>query len=300
TQGKSRRTIFTTYRQTLIQSIKTNFMLRLLNLELQKLLLNRTSKVLIFVSFVLPFTVLILSSIKINFFGFFTMELRELGILNFPIIWHITSFFASYFKLFFAIVVVSMIGNEYSNKTIKQNLIDGLSKKEFILSKFYTIVFFSFLATILIALGSFFIGLYYSSYTEASIILSETEFLLAYFLKLVSFFSLCLFFGMLVKRSAFALAFLFILYIFEWLVFWGAYEVFENVESAWKAKSFMPLESMYNLINQPFQRVIMTKYPDNLDLTYDYAVHWYEFAIVIGWTTLFVFLSYRLLKKRDL
>ena len=32
----------------------------------------------------------------------------------------------------------------------------------------------------------------------------------------------------------------------------------------------------------------------------DYAVHWYEFVIVIGWTALFVFLSYRLLKARDL
>lgn len=275
-------------------------MIRLIDLELQKLLQSKVSRVLIFVSFILPFTVLVLSSIKINFFGFFTLELGELGIFNFPIIWHITTFFASYFKLFFAIVVVSMIGNEYSNKTIKQNLIDGLSKKEFILSKFYTIVFFSLVSTLLMAVASFLIGLYYSSYNEASIIIREMEFLLAYFVKLVGFFSLCLFFGMLVKRSAFALAFLFILYIVEWLVFWGAYEVFENVESAWKAKSFMPLESMYNLINQPFQRVIMTKYPDNIDLTYDYAVHWYEFAIVIGWTTLFVFLSYRLLKKRDL
>ena len=274
-------------------------MLRLVNLELQKLLLNTASKVLIFISFILPFTVLILSSIKINFFGFFTLELGELGIFNFPLIWHITTFFASYFKLFFAIVVVSMIGNEYSNKTIKQNLIDGLSKKEFILSKFYTIVFFSLLATILIGVGSFFIGLYYSSYTEASIIFRDTEFLLAYFVKLVGFFSLCLFFGMLVKRSAFALAFIFILYIFEWIIFSIVLKA-SSADIAWKVKNFLPLESMYNLIEQPFQRVIMTKYPDQIDMAYDYAVHWYEVVIVLGWTALFVFLSYVLLKQRDL
>lgn len=275
-------------------------MLRLINLELQKLLLSRVNKVLIFISFILPFTVLILSSIKINFFGFFTLELGELGIFNFPIIWHITTFFASYFKLFFAIVVVSMIGNEYSNKTIKQNLIDGLSKKEFILSKFYTIVFFSLISTLLIGVASFLIGLYYSSYTEASIIVREIEYLLAYFVKLVGFFSLCLFFAMLLKRSAFALAFLFVLYIVEWLVFWGSYKVFGNSETAWKIKNFMPLESMYKLIDQPFQRIIITKYPDKMDLAYDYAVHWYEIVIVMGWTAIFVFLSYRLLKMRDL
>tara|TARA_R100001369_G_C3279143_1_gene161636 strand:- start:218 stop:799 length:582 start_codon:yes stop_codon:yes gene_type:complete len=193
-----------------------------------------------------------------------------------------------------------MIGNEYSNKTLKQNLIDGLSKKEFILSKFYTIVFFSLCATVLIGVATFLIGLYYSSYTEASIIFREVEFLLAYFVKLIGFFSLCLFFGMLIKRSAFALGFLVILYIFEWIVFWGAYKAFGNADTAFKVKNFMPLESMYKLIDQPAQRVVMTKFPEKGDLVYDYALHWYEIAVVLGWTALFIFLSYRLLKKRDL
>ncbi|MDU8886100.1 ABC transporter permease subunit [Yeosuana sp. MJ-SS3] len=274
-------------------------MLRLINLELQKLLENRASKVLIFISFILPFTVLVLSSIKINFFGFFTLELGELGIFNFPIIWHITTFFAAQFKFFFAIVVVSMIGNEYSNKTIKQNLIDGLSKKEFILSKFYTIVFFSLVATLLIGFASLVIGMYYSSYTEASIVITGTEYLLAYFIKLIGFFSLCLFFGMLIKRSAFALAFLFILFIVEWIVF-GLITWQFNSDIAEKIQNFFPLKSMHKLIDQPFQRVIMSKFPDKAELAYDYAVHWYEITIVLGWTALFVFLSYRLLKNRDL
>ncbi len=274
-------------------------MLRLLNLELQKLLLNKASKILIFISFILPFFVILLSSLKINVFGFFTLELGELGIFNFPIIWHLTTFFASQFKFFFAIVVVSMIGNEYSNKTIKQNLIDGLSKKEFILSKFYTIVFFSLVSTVLITLISLCIGLYYSSYNEFSIIIRETEFILAYFVKLVGFFSLCLFLGMLVKRSAFALAFLFILFIIEWITY-GLIGWQFNFDIAEKIQNFFPLKSMTKLIDQPFQRIAMTKFPEKGDLAYDYAVHWYEFAIVIGWTALFVFLSYRLLKKRDL
>ncbi|WP_353778296.1 ABC transporter permease subunit [Winogradskyella sp. 3972H.M.0a.05] len=275
-------------------------MLRLLNIELQKLIQNRTSKILIFVSFILPFTVLVLSSIKINFFGFFTLELGELGIFNFPIIWHITTFFASQFKFFFAIVVVSMIGNEYSNKTIKQNLIDGLSKKEFILSKFYTIIFFSLAATVLIGLATFLIGLYYSSYTEATIIFREIEFLLAYFVKLVGFFSLCLFFGMLLKRSAFALAFLFILYIVEWIIFGLVAWQTDSASIGFQVKNYLPLESMYKLIDQPFQRIVMTKFPDKAEIAYDYAVHFHEIVIVLGWTALFVFLSYRLLKKRDL
>ena len=164
---------------------------------------------------------------------------------------------------------------------------------------FYTLVFFSLVSTVLISLISLCIGLYYSSYTEVSIIFREVEFLLAYFVKLTAFFSLCLFFGMLVKRSAFALAFLFILYILEWIIF-GVMAWKLDTSIAEKIQNFFPLKSMYKLIDQPFQRIAMTKFPDKVDLAYDYAVHWHELAIVMGWTVLFIFLSYRLLKQRDL
>ena len=274
-------------------------MIRLLQLELQKLLLNRTSKILIFISFILPLCVIVLSAIKINFFGFFTLELGELGIFNFPIVWHITTYFSALFKFFFAIVVVSMIGNEYSNKTLKQNLIDGLSKREFILSKFYTIVFFSIISTLIIFILSLVLGLVYSSYNEISIIFREIEFLPAYFLKLLGFFSFCLFLGVLAKRSAFALAFLFVDFILEWIVF-GLIVWKSNVEMATKIQNFFPLTAMSNLIKQPFQRVAMSKFPEKNDLGYDYAVHLDSSIIVILWTAIFILSAYYLIKKRDL
>lgn len=274
-------------------------MIRLLQLELQKLILNRTSKILIFISFILPLCVIVLSAIKINFFGFFTLELGELGIFNFPIVWHITTYFSALFKFFFAIVVVSMIGNEYSNKTLKQNLIDGLSKREFILSKFYTIVFFSLISTVIIFILSLVLGLVYSSYNEMSIVVREIEFLPAYFLKLLGFFSFCLFLGVLAKRSAFALAFLFVDFILEWIVF-GLIVWKSNIEMATKIQNFFPLTAMSNLIKQPFQRLAMSKFPEKNDLSYDYAVHFDSSIIVILWTAIFILSAYYLIKKRDL
>ena len=274
-------------------------MRRLLKIELQKLLLNRTSKILIFTSFILPLCVILLSAIKINFFGFFTLELGELGIFNFPIIWHITTFFSALFKFFFAIVVVSMIGNEYSNKTLKQNLIDGLNKKEFILSKFYVIVFFSLISTLIIFILSLVLGLIYSSYNEINIIIQQMEFLVAYFVKLIAFFSFCLFLGVLAKRSAFALAFLFIDLILEWVIL-GIVTWKGNFELAQNIQGFLPLTSMSNLIKQPFQRIAMTKFPGNSDIVYDYSVHFDTILIVMCWTLIFIYSSYKLLKARDL
>ncbi|MBL7559623.1 ABC transporter permease subunit [Olleya sp. YSTF-M6] len=274
-------------------------MLRLLQIELQKLLENRVSKILIFFSFILPFFIILLSSFKINFFDLFTIDLGSVGIFDFPYIWHITTFFSSLFKLFFAIVVVSMIGNEYSNKTIKQNLIDGLSKKEFILSKFYAIVFFSVVSTLLVGILTLAIGLYYNGDSEAYYMFSESIFLLAYLVKLIGFFSLCLFAAVLIKRSAFALAFLFILFIIEWIIYGIILKNYDD-DIATKIQNFLPLKSMSKLIDEPFRRIVAMKSPEKTELIYDFAVHWYEIFIVLGWTSLFVFFSYKLLQKRDL
>ena len=104
---------------------------------------------------------------------------------------------------------------------------------------------------------------------------------------------------MLAKRSAFALAFLFIDFILEWIIL-GLISWKGSFEIADKIQNFFPLKSMYNLIKQPVQRIVMSKFPDKTEIAYDYALHWYELVIVLVWTAIFLFLSYRLLKKRDL
>jgi len=52
-----------------------------------------------------------------------------------------------------------MMANEYSYGTLKQNLIDGMSKKEFILSKFITVVAFSIVSTLFVFITSLILGL---------------------------------------------------------------------------------------------------------------------------------------------
>ncbi|MNX90047.1 ABC-2 family transporter protein [compost metagenome] len=57
---------------------------------------------------------------------------------------------AAILKFFLAVVIVSMMANEYTYGTLKQNLIDGLSKKEFIQSKVITVVLFALVSTIFV------------------------------------------------------------------------------------------------------------------------------------------------------
>lgn len=277
-------------------------MKRLLSIELQKIWKNRASKVLTITYFGLLATIALIVSIKFNV-GFFEINPAEMGIFNFPAIWHFTTYVAVYYKIFLAIIIVSMIGNEYSNGTLKQNLIDGLSKKEFVLSKFLTVVLFAFASTIFIFLMSLILGYSFSSYTEIGIVFSKLEYLLAYFIDLIGFFAFCLFIGILVKRSAFALGFLFLWFCFENLSFaFFKYYLFKGNEMVDTVYNFMPLEAISNLIPEPWNRISLLKNAgDQMGLgEYDLNIHYSNIIIVMCWTAIFIFSSYKILQKRDL
>jgi hypothetical protein len=150
---------------------------------------------------------------------------------------------------------------------------------------------------------SLILGYAYSDFTEFNVVFRDLEFLLAYFVKHLGFFSFCLFLGILVKRSAFALGF---------LVLWQFFEGFVRGMVRWKVldsdgtdtlMSFFPLQAMFNLIDEPFTRLGAVKsIADQLDtsLELDYAVTPLKLLIVLAWTAFFIWASYKLLKRRDL
>lgn len=281
-------------------------MLRLLTIEFHKLKHNRASKILSIIYFGLLTSIALIAAIKFEF-GSFKLHLADAGIFNFPYIWHFNTYVAAILKFFLLLVIVSMMSNEYSYKTLKQNLIDGLSKKEFILSKFYTVIAFSLISTIFVFVVSLVLGLVYSDYNEFAIIISDLEYLLAFFIKLVGFFSFGLFLGILVKRSAFAVGAMFIWLIaenmFKGYLFWSFKDAENTSEKVDSIMQFLPLESMANLIKEPFSRLGAVRSAANTMgevFTKSYAVEFSNILIVSLWTFIFIYLSYALLKKRDL
>lgn len=278
-------------------------MLRLLNIEYLKLRYSRSARILIITYFILITFIALIASIEFNI-GQIEFRVADQGIFNFPYIWHFNSYIAALLKLFLAIVIVSMMSNEYSNRTIKQNLIDGMSKKEFILSKFITVLVFAGISTLFLFIVSLILGYSFSDFTEFSIVTSDLEYLLAYFVKLTGFFAFCMFLGILVKRSAFALGFLVVWYIFENILHAILkFKVFKGTDTASDIMQFFPLQAISNLIVEPFSRLnavqaAATQIGEALDK--DYGIHWYQLLIVIAWIAIFVYLSLALLKKRDL
>lgn len=281
-------------------------MLRLLTIEFHKLKHNTASKILIIIYFGLLISIALIAAIKFDI-GPIKFHLAEMGIFNFPYIWHFNTYIAAILKFFLLLVIVSMMANEYSYKTLKQNLIDGLSKREFILSKFYTVIVFALISTIFVFVVSLILGLVYSDYNEFSIIFSDLEYLIAFFIKLVCFFSMGLFFGILVKRSAFAVGAMVVWLIaenmFKGYLFWTFKNASNTSESVDSIMQFLPFESMTNLIKEPFSRLGAVKNLANQigeNFIKNYEVETSSILIVSVWTFIFIYLSYALLKKRDL
>lgn len=284
-------------------------MLRLLTIELHKIRFNKASKVLTIIYFGLLTCIALIAAIRFDFAGF-RFDITTTGIFNFPYIWHFNTWVAATIKFFLLLVIVSMTANEYSYKTLKQNLIDGISKKEFILSKFITVIVFALVSTLFVFLVSLILGLMYSDYNEFNIIFSDMQYLFAFFVKLLGFFSFGLFAGMWVKRSAFAVGAMVVWWFVEGLVkiviaislaTSGKEQLISETIS--KVTRYFPFESMSNLIKEPFTRLGAVKSVANQvgeQFNKNHDVQILDVLIVLAWTFIFIYGSYALLKKRDL
>jgi ABC-type transport system involved in multi-copper enzyme maturation permease subunit len=277
-------------------------MKRLLSIELQKIWKNRASRILTITYFLLLTFLSFIASIKFDI-GPIHIRLADQGIFDFPFIWHFNTFIAAFLKIFLAVIIVSMMANEYSYGTLKQNLIDGMSKKEFIISKVYTIIAFAAVSTLFVFIVSLILGLVFSSYDEMSIIFSKMDYLFAYFIKLIGFFSFCLFIGVLIKRSAFALGFLFMWFMFEMISYAIAYNNFRNPALIDKIYDYFPLMSMWSLVPQPFTKLNAVRTIGSqlgVEDLRNYDVPYTSVVIVLAWATLFIYGSYKIIEKRDL
>ena len=211
---------------------------------------------------------------------------------DFPDVWQNITYVATFFKLFLAFIVIISICNEINYRTLRQNIIDGLSKREFLISKLNLIISLSALATIFLFLIGFILGMIYSKVRSVDVIFSELEFLPAYFLEVCTFLSLAFLLSILIKKSGFVIVLLFMYtLIFE--------PIFTSIlvhapfipDSLEKTAPFFPIRSLNNLIRVPFQKYVFMKIQD--------YVAWIDIYIVTGWLIIYNMLILLILKKRD-
>lgn len=279
-------------------------MMKLLKIEWNKIFYYKATRTFTIIYFVLLIAAgFILANIKPTIGGV-KVNIVKMGMFEFPIVWQNLTYLISILKIFIGVIIITNVTAEYTNSTLKQNLIDGLSKKEFLASKMLTNLIFAFLSTLFvfgIALG---LGLAFSKNQED--IFQGIQFVAVYFLKLNLFFSICLFLSILLKRTAFAFLGLIVLWMGEGLISAGEVIIrammgdgFKNINPYdFYLTNYLPLNTSSKLIDFPD---INTEGFFIGGSIFNYSTVNPSFVIAaFVYFAIFSWLSYLILKKRDL
>lgn len=249
----------------------------------------------------------VLALMVICFGGMFLLEyLRSKGaefngidptilpIYDFPDIWQNTTYLGSFLKLFLAFIVIISVSNDQTYNTLRQNIIDGMSKKEYLASKLLFIAALASLSTFFLLLSGLINGSLYSHVWGVAYIFDEMEFLAAYWYDIIVFCLLAFLLALLIKKSGFLIVAL-CLYTLMFEPILAA--ILENHpalrEGFWPHfAQFLPINALNNLIPIPYSRYAFIEIEDNVPIS--------ALAISCGWLVVFLTGIVLVLNKRDL
>lgn len=214
------------------------------------------------------------------------VDTNRIPLYHFPDIWQNLTFVCGFFKILLSIMVVISITNEFQYRTVRQNVIDGMSRWEFLFSKILTNIFLSLASVLVVFLVGIVTGLIYTPEIVFKDIFTDLGFLFAYFLEVFTFLSYALMLGVLVQRSGLTIIILLISRLIELMI------KFNVPDSAEWIRDYFPMEAITNLVPMPFGRYVLQPIQDYVSLA--------SVAIALAWIGIFNFLSYRRLTRSDI
>ncbi len=220
-----------------------------------------------------------------------SININRIPLYHFPDIWQNLIWISGLFKIVLAVMVVISITNEYQYRTLRQNVIDGLSRWEFLKSKILTNVLLSVMSVAMILFITLITGFIYTPEIEWDYFFIGSEFFFAYFLEVFAFLSYALMLGVFVQRSGLTIVLLMLSHMIEAIIKLNIFRSGVEEQIGW-IKQFFPLESITNLVPLPFARYAFQEIQDYVALS---AV-----AIALVWTVLFNYFSYLKLRKSDI
>ncbi|MBT5933108.1 ABC transporter permease [Crocinitomicaceae bacterium] len=243
---------------------------RLLTIEWLKLKHLSTLKVILIVyAILLPLIFYCLSLMPVY------EQVYNHQIYQFPDVYHYVTYISSFFNLLIGVIIVVFTCNEIKYKTQRQNLIDGLSKKELILSKFYVVA----LLSIFITLYTFLIAVIFGFSNGSTDIFNGIRYIGFYQIATFGYFIFAFFLANLLKNPALSIVFYLLSTFLE-----GMTGLFAKDYS-----QFFPLSTFSTLIPMP---VI----PDG----FEYAMTEMQRASLgLFYVFVFLYVSYYILTKRD-
>jgi len=212
---------------------------KLFQIEKIKALSYPAFKTLMIIHFLLFFlVVLVVSQVQFSMSGFSIKKLYQ-----FPNIWEFFPWVASWFNLFLAVVVILLVGNEFSNRTFRQNVIDGLSRNDLVRGKLILIFSIAVYTFFIVFIAIMLFGLINSDDYSMSAIFGKSYLLLIYFIQALGYMNLGLLIAVIFRNNALSII-MFILYFFpiEPILRW----IFES-----HTRRYFPIKIISNLTPMP-------------------------------------------------
>lgn len=204
---------------------------------------------------------------------------------DFPDVWHVVSFSSSWLVFIPALLIIISVTNEFNNRTHRQNVIDGWSRRQFVLAKVADAVTISLVATLAVFVTALVLGLVAST-TPFSF--NGVEYIGYFFIQALSYCSVGLLFSLLFKKPGITIALYFFYTVFLENICAGLLNHFADYTGR-----YLPLETTDNLIRFPFLRVVVNQFMPSYNMT----------ALLIAsavYLALYYFISFKKFETDDL
>ncbi|MDR2424355.1 MAG: ABC transporter permease [Prevotellaceae bacterium] len=221
-------------------------MLRLLSIEFLKLRTNRQFLALVLL-LLITISVVDYVIMKTNG-GNARMMSKLLSIPEEMLAYSLVSFVCGFIFTIPAMIIIMHTCAEYTYKTHRQNIIDGMTRQQYIATKLMLVVAIALFTTIAVYLIAFLIG----TFDNSPFSLAAMKYMVFYFVQAVMYLSLAFLFALIIKRSILSLS-VFVVYSL----------IFENILEYKLGKKFdasaisdmLPLASCDHLITAPDRQI---------------------------------------------
>lgn len=131
------------------------------------------------------------------------------SIYDFPLVWQTVASVGSYTSGIFGLLLITLVTNEFTYRTHRQNIIDGWERSDFILSKLFWVVSLALIAFLTCLIAVFIFG---GIFRHTAFSLEGSHYMLYYLLQVLVLLLIALLLAMLIKRTGLAII-LFVGYI---------------------------------------------------------------------------------------
>ncbi len=176
---------------------------------------------------------------------------------SFPLVWQTTGWLSGLMLFIPCLLLITLVTNEFTYKTHRQNIIDGISRIQFITVKLVLVLVVALLCTLLVFGTGLWIGHDALEPGETYNQFTNVKQLGYYFVQALSYLMVSFMLSLMIKRAALVIG-VFFLYTY----------IFENVLEFFLGKTgyplgrYLPLETCSNLIRNPLSRLLNT--PDEI------------------------------------